>query len=469
IFCALAVLTRGPIGIVFPVGIIAAFITATRQWSRWRELHLFSSTAIFAAVAAPWHILAELRSPGFFWAYFVNENVNRALGTRQPHDYSALPLWLWWIAHLIWFFPWSLFLLLALKQFPSPRTWSRHLDAESQTRLFLFLWAGFIFLFFSIEGGSRMEYYSFGAWPAVALLLGLGLARSEQTLRRSVLVMQRTLAAVGVCLALATTWVVWNASHVPTTGDISIHLQTHYPAYDKASLAHVLDLTPQAFADLRVPALVAAFSIAIALIAAWLIRERGGRESASLMVSLGMVGFIFAAQLAYKKFEPNLSSRALAADINRCFRPGDQIALLGDIRVAPTIPFYTHRPVWLYDATESNLRFGSRYPDAPKVFLTDKDFPSLWNGSRRVFLIVRDNQQSELLDHLPLGSAWLLAQTGGKDLYVNQRPTDEMLLLSRNTLQGNTSPQNAPPNTASPARHSTRSSSGTLAGAAVRR
>ena len=44
----------------------------------------------------------------------------------------------------------------------------------------LFMWAGVIFVFFSLEHGSRMEYYAFGAWPAVAVLLGLGLARAEE-------------------------------------------------------------------------------------------------------------------------------------------------------------------------------------------------------------------------------------------------------------------------------------------------
>src|SRR5438046_2268055 len=52
-----------------------------------------------------------------------------------------------------------------------PRAW-RQLSVEGQTRLLLFLWAGFILLFFSLTFGSRMEYYSYGAWPAIALLLG---------------------------------------------------------------------------------------------------------------------------------------------------------------------------------------------------------------------------------------------------------------------------------------------------------
>ena len=41
---------------------------------------LRSSGRIFLAIAAPWHILAALRTPGFFWAFFINEHINRAAG-----------------------------------------------------------------------------------------------------------------------------------------------------------------------------------------------------------------------------------------------------------------------------------------------------------------------------------------------------------------------------------------------------
>ena len=51
--CALGMLTRGPIGVIFPVGAIVVFISLTRGWARWRELRLFTSLAIFLALAAP--------------------------------------------------------------------------------------------------------------------------------------------------------------------------------------------------------------------------------------------------------------------------------------------------------------------------------------------------------------------------------------------------------------------------------
>ena len=51
---------------------------------------------------------------GFFWFYFINEHVLRFLGRRIPLDYNKLPGYLYWSLHLVWLFPWSLFVPLFL-------------------------------------------------------------------------------------------------------------------------------------------------------------------------------------------------------------------------------------------------------------------------------------------------------------------------------------------------------------------
>jgi len=420
--CALAVLTRGLIGLIFPAGAIFIFITITRGWNRWRELCLFSSFAIFLAVAAPWHILAGLRAPGFYWAYFINENVNRALGTRLPHDYSAVPLWLWWIEHLIWLFPWSLFLPFLFREFPAVGTWSRKTDPASQARLFLFVWAGVILLFFTIESGSRMEYYSFGAWPALALLLGFGLAHAEIANDRWLHYLGRAMTALGVVVVVASATVLWFYARYSSSADFSRDVRTHGTDYYQSSMAHIRDLTPQAWADLRWPILIAAISFAAAFLGFGVLREKRRALASTLSLALGMVGFFLAATIAEKTFDPTLSSRTLALELNKCLRPGDQVAVYGDIRVAPSIAFYSHLRLLLYDATGSNLEFGSHYPDAPKTFFTDQDFPALWDGPQRVLLVVSADKNAEALAKLPKDDTWILAAEGGKTVYVNQAP-----------------------------------------------
>ena len=73
-----------------------------------------------------------------------------------------------------WFgsFPGAFSSHYALREFPRPKTWGPKMEPVQQARLLLFIWAGLILFFFSLTSGSRMEYYSFGAWPAIAVLLG---------------------------------------------------------------------------------------------------------------------------------------------------------------------------------------------------------------------------------------------------------------------------------------------------------
>ena len=438
----LAVLTRGLVGLIFPVGIIFFFIVLTKSWRRWRELHLFSCAAIVIAIALPWHILAEMRSPGFLWSYIVNEHFNRALGTRWPPDYDAVPLWLWWLEHLAWFFPWSIFVGFALKQFVPIRRRHALQSPTEQARLLLFIWAGLIFLFFSIEHGSRMEYYSFGAWPAVALLLGLGLAGAEENHNARWLTrMQAGLAVLGAVIGLALLSLVAKSYALPKQ-DIATLVTTHENDFYRVSMAHIFDLTPQAFADLRLPAVLAGVAFACAFTVAWIFRRRARHLPAAMAMAAGMALFFAAADIAYGAFQPLLSSRQLADQINQYLRPQDQLAVFGDFDDTSSVAFYTRRRVWMYVPNSKtpdgidyhlvdNLTFGSKFPDAPHVLLNDTAFRDLWSRPERVFLVVSELQRPKALARVLPQGAWVFSQWGGKIVLTNQPVTIEEPKLNR--------------------------------------
>src|SRR5271156_3599594 len=93
---ALAMLAKGLVAPVFFFAAALPYLWLTGDWRRWRQFHLFSGILLFLAIAAPWHILAGLRNPGaghpsgnipspgnvhgFFYFYFINEQVLRFLG-----------------------------------------------------------------------------------------------------------------------------------------------------------------------------------------------------------------------------------------------------------------------------------------------------------------------------------------------------------------------------------------------------
>jgi len=426
---ALATLTRGLIGAIFPCAAIFLFLAATEGWRRWRQLPLVSSALVFLGVAAPWHVMAGARAKHFYWFYFLNEHIYRALQKRVPQDYAAVPRWLWWPEHLAWFFPWSIFIFYALKELPHWAVWKK--DGAGSTnvtstparsyvepRLLLFLWAGFILFFFTVS--SRLEYYSFGAWPAIALLLGAGLASAEEEHSRWLRWLQGALATLGAVAAAALGVLLWMSRGIKVSGDISSVLDLRPEEYYKSAMANMGDIGVHSFAALRGPAAAAGVILLVGFGAAYYLRRGAKHWEATLAVALTATGFLFAADGALHKFEPYLSSRALAAEMMKVAQPGDQIATYGDFYGTCSVSFYAHQKMWIWNGRYYGLAFGANYPDAPKIFLDDASFAKFWGGAERVFLVVPATHSQEARGLLPGDTAYLLAESGGKAVYVNR-------------------------------------------------
>src|SRR5947208_2103176 len=122
------VLLKSLIGAVFPIatGVLYLFLTKQLFVARtWKRLRPISGFFLVVLVAAPWHVLAELRNPpyfslalhsgpgeyhGFLWFYFINEQVLRFLNLRYPRDYNTVHRLWFWLLHFLLLFPWSVYL-----------------------------------------------------------------------------------------------------------------------------------------------------------------------------------------------------------------------------------------------------------------------------------------------------------------------------------------------------------------------
>src|SRR5262249_12233970 len=155
---ALNVLTKGLIGLVFPLGTIFIFLLLTGKLRHLLKLHLLSSFIVFLVIAAPWHLLAGLRNPaqgqarGFFWFCFVNQHFLRSLNKRYPADYDTDPLWLFWGLNLLWLMPWTAFMVQALREIPVRlRSWRTATSWQQQGTLLFTLWMLVVMVFFSFS------------------------------------------------------------------------------------------------------------------------------------------------------------------------------------------------------------------------------------------------------------------------------------------------------------------------------
>jgi 4-amino-4-deoxy-L-arabinose transferase-like glycosyltransferase len=413
----LGLLLKSLVAIVFPVFTALIYLAVTRQLfvrQTWKRLHPISGTLIVLLVAAPWHALAALRNPpyfslsfhsgpgeyhGFLWFFFMNEQVLRFLNLRYPHDYNTVPRVYFWLFHLIWLFPWSVYVPAIFKLSFQP------VNRSGQTRLLALCWIGFLLLFFTFS--TTQEYYSMPCYPAFALLLGSAMATPGQSIR----IGTRILCVLVACSAVAGIAILVLVRHVPTPADISVALGYHPEAYT-LSLGHMEDLTLRSFAYLRLPLALAVVAFLIGAIGnLWWKGQR-----AFLATAVMMVLFFHAARLAMVAFDPFLSTRTLAELILRS-PPGGLISAHPYYEFS-SVWFYTNRNPWIWNGRYNNLEYGSYAPGAPDIFIDDAQLQSLWRNADRYYLVAEDGQ-------LPRISTVLgqqvnpVAHSGGKVVLTN--------------------------------------------------
>ena len=426
--CALNVLTKGLIGVVFPIGIIVVVLSLSGNLRRLLKMHLLSSVTMFLAIAVPWHILAGLRNPtqgsikGFFWFYFINEHFLRYLNKRVPHDYDTVPLLLFWGLMLVWLLPWSTYLFNALAQIP--RRFSElksSMSRRAQANLVFAVWAAFVLVFFSFS--TRQEYYVLPALPALGLLIAGWMQREKDSedvaLKSGERVASTTLMLVGFLVFAACILLVALSHNPPPRAEISQLLRKN-PGEYALSFGHIFDLTPQAMGFFRIPLLITGIAFLVGPVSNWLFRRRNMPEDANRSLIAMMIAVLYAAQVSLILFEPVLSSKNLAKVLQaEGIRPDDVIVINGEYESGSTLNFYLQHQVRILNGRSANLWYGSFFADAPQIFYDDQTFPALWNSSQRVFLFTEADKLPAVVQRRYEG----VAANGGKLLLCNQKIT----------------------------------------------
>lgn len=423
---ALAVLTKGLVALVFAGGAAFVYVVLSGEWRRWREFRLFTGSLLLFAIAAPWHVLAGLRNSGgadgrgFFWFYFVNEHFLRFLGKRLPKDYNKMPALVYWLSHLVWLFPWSLFLPATVRD--AWREWksraSSAADLAGRTRLLCWIYALTILLFFSLS--TNQEYYTFPVYFPLAMLIGAAVARAEEDAENRWLLPAHAIYAVlGIGIALALISGLWGSRHLPFVPDIGTALARRGVGNYTLSMSHFFDLTGESFAALRLPAMLAAGAMLIGPIAAFVLR-RGKRDlAATWTVALTAAIFLVAAHIALVRFEPYLSSKRIALQLNQTMRPNDKLMIYGDQSYGSSLLFYTKRPICLVNGRSTSMLFGSTFPDAPRRFWTDEDLRREWESETRVFVFVPQERKPQM--EAAVGERrFVVLEAGEKTVYSNR-------------------------------------------------
>ena len=163
---ALAMLSKGLVGIVIPGATLVIYSLWQRDWQLWRRLQWLRGGALFLAIAAPWFIAVSLRNPGFAEFFFIHEHFARY--TSGVHQRGGA----WW-----YFVP---ILLVGLMPWSSALAWLLNpgRDAQRGARALLLAWSGLVFVFFSLSG-SKLPSYILPMFPALGLLIASALERAS--------------------------------------------------------------------------------------------------------------------------------------------------------------------------------------------------------------------------------------------------------------------------------------------------
>lgn len=361
---ALAVLSKGLIGVVLPGMVLAIYMLWQRDWRLLGRISLLPGLALLLVVSAPWFVEVTRRHPEFFDYFFIREHFTRFLTAA---DNRGKPPGFFIPVVLLGLFPWTALV-------PFTRSGWRAMWSGAPVERLLLAWVGVVFAFFSLSH-SQLPLYILPLFPAAALLLGRAAARlPHEALARRMRV-TGWIATVGAVAALA----------AALTG-----------AQDAAHIGMPVALGGLA-AGLTVMALAAA-------LAARRLSRRGHHDAAVHGLALaGIIGWTFVL-LASQAWVGPRSGEPVARLMVPALAAETPVYMVGGF--VRGLPFYLERPVTIVAQERDDLTpFIDSRPDG--YLPTLAAFEARWRASAHGVALVSEHDMAVLaqrgLPHVVLG------------------------------------------------------------------
>ncbi len=347
---ALAVLTKGLIGLVLPGLVLVVYSLVARDWVLWRRLHIVSGTILFLLLTAPWFWLISTRNPEFAQFFFIHEHWQRY--TSSVHQRGA-PWWYFGPQLIAGFLPW-----LGL----TPRICALLRNSgqarEFRPELLLAVWAGAILVFFSLSG-SKLPGYILPVFPALALLAALALDRIDAKAWQRQLLGMLLLAGGGLLATLL----------LQRSDDYGLWLGA------------------------------ACLVILLGLLLAWLCNRRGQPGLSITLFALAWFGGTTVGLAGHQTLGRSNSGVDLVPAIEAVLTP--QMPIYSVRRLDHTLPFYLRRTMIMVEAPDE-LAFGVEQ-EPQKWLPTLAAFSAAWTaGPPALALMSRDSYQQLKAQGLPM-------------------------------------------------------------------
>lgn len=372
IFAALAVLTKGLIGIAFPIMIIGAWIIILNRWSLLKKMHLFMGLLIFLLIAAPWYLLVQKANPQFFEFFFILQQFSRFLTKGDFNNQSVL--WFYVPIVFVGFLPWTLFLVQALAHHIKLICKNRQQHA---VELFLALWFLLIFIFFSIPKSKTIGYIM-PIFPALALIIGAYLNTCWDNLKsKGIYIGVLSFIALSVIMGFV----------FVTAPQLKVFTFDY-------------KLTPYI--------LMIGFVLSIAGISAYFLIRTNQFSKIFYCMTLATCAFLMiliasASTLNHKSIKP------LAKIINEKIKSNDEVVTY--YRYYQDLPIYIKKRITIvadwhaqdiaqYDNWQRELWFSMPYQDTSKWLIEESTFWQRWQSDKRLFVILHENFYRDFIKNL---------------------------------------------------------------------
>ena len=395
LFCALAVLAKGLIGIVFPGGIIFIYLLFSGNWRIISRMRLTTGLLLFLAVTVPWFVAVSLRNPEFARFFFIHEHFERFTSTVHGR---YQPVWFFLPVLLGTMLPWSFFIPGALV-----RAWRNRHHEEFQAGLYLLIWIAVIFLFFS-KSSSKLVPYILPIFPPLAILIAHRISSLMEGRGRELKLAATILGATLTMLGMAC---------------------LGYARLPQAA-ALLTDIMPQLAAPLHrfvthAPQLSITACILIGLL--FLLQGVGilattNRNPVRMLTVICVCSFlleILIPHLIMGMIAQTESPRDLTLKARSLAGPDTRIVTFGPMQA---VNWYSGRRVMVTGKLDE-LEFGSKQGDQSAWFPDQQALLKLWNSDNHVLVFLR---KSELTDLLPgLSTAPVVQGESGRNLLISNR------------------------------------------------
>ncbi|MBI4309569.1 MAG: glycosyltransferase family 39 protein, partial [Candidatus Omnitrophica bacterium] len=298
-FAGLAVLTKGPLGLLLPELTVILFLLYRGKLDFIYDRRVMGGFFLCLGIALPWYVfMINKYGHAFIHEFFYNDHWRRWLEA----EHKGNDRWFFYpLTMIMGLFPWSLFFIAGCVSMFKKLKWG-----ASHFEYFILSWILVVFIIFH-SAHSKLASYILPLWPALALLTG-GFIEDALTNPRSRLVRVFLMIMSGVAFIFG------------------IAILAAYPVYQK----YVPSILPAYFLS----ALLIAFAGWLVIL---LLKEK--LDAALRVLSLWLLPFLWTGFIIRADIGPYISSFDAVQYLP--YHPGQKAVILSSKPYARGIRYYT--------------------------------------------------------------------------------------------------------------------------------